>query len=131
MDPDLERVVREELWRSVVWFALGLFGWATIINGSDAIEATAVTALGLPLLTWAALTGVMVGLRRLTGWELKVTDEGGQLLLLVTSAFVVGFVVLYEILVTGRPVTLAGWYVLAVAGGVVVWRRNVQRQARH
>ena len=67
MNPETRRVVGEECWRSVVWFGLGLFGWSLLITSTGALEASALTALGLPILTAAILGGVMVGLRLATG----------------------------------------------------------------
>lgn len=64
------RIVSEELWRSVVWAGMALFGWSIIITSSPQLDANAVTVVGLPLLTWALLTGTMIGLRVWTGREL-------------------------------------------------------------
>ncbi len=85
MSTKTRQVVNEELWRSVVWFAIGLFGWSLIITSTEAIEASALTALGLPILTAGVLFSIMVGIRILTGLELKAKTEGSQLLWLITS----------------------------------------------
>jgi hypothetical protein len=122
MNPETRRVVGEELWRSVVWFALGLFGWSLIITSTDVLEASALTALGLPVLTAAVLGTVMVGLRLATGLELKADTEGSQLLWLVTGSALGGFLVLYDVLVNGRSSLLFVGYGLAVGVGVLLWR---------
>lgn len=67
----VHRIVREELWRSVVWAGLGLFGWAVITNLSDQLETNLWTVVGLAALTWAVLTAAMITIRLVTGRELK------------------------------------------------------------
>jgi hypothetical protein len=121
MNPETRRVVGEECWRSVVWFGLGLFGWSLLITSTDALEASALTALGLPILTAAVLGGVMVGLRLATGLELKADTEGSQLLWLVTGSALGGFFVLYDVLVNGRSSLVFVGYGLAVGVGVLLW----------
>lgn len=129
MNPETRRIVEEELWRSVVWFAIGLFGWSVIITSTEAIEASALTALGLPVLTAGILFGIVVGIRMLTGLELKAKTEGSQLLWLVTGSVVGGFLVLYDVLVDGADPVLFLGYGVAVVLGVVVWRVARKRQS--
>lgn len=122
MNTNARQIVNEELWRSVVWFAIGLFGWSLVITSTETIDASALTVLGLPILTAAVLFATMVGIRILTGLELKAQTEGSQLLWLVTGSVLGGFLVLYDVLVNGRdPVIFLG-YGLAVVLGVVLWR---------
>jgi hypothetical protein len=128
MNAEVRRVATEELWRSVVWFAIGLFGWSFIIASTDVLEASALSVLGLPLLTAAVLGTVMVAIRLATGLELKAGTEGGQLLWLVTGSVLGGFLVCYDVLVNGRtPLVFLG-YGVAVALGVVLWRVSRSRQ---
>lgn len=122
METETRRIINEELWRSVVWFGIGLFGWSLIITSTNRIEASALTVLGLPILTTAALALVMIGIRVSTGAELEATTEGSQLLWLIIGSAVGGFLVLYDVLVNGRnPAVLLG-YVLAVVLGTATWR---------
>ena len=129
MNTDTRQIVSEELWRSVVWLAIGLFGWSLIITSTEVIEASALTALGLPILTAAVLFGVMVGIRILTGLELKAQTEGSQLLWLITGSVIGGFLVLYDVLVNGRDHVVFLGYGIAVLLGVVLWRIARKRQS--
>lgn len=117
MKPSTRDIVVDELWRSVVWLAIGLFGWSLTITSTDVIEASALTALGLPVLTAVVLAAVMVAIRLATGLELKAQTEGSRLLWLVTGSVLGGFLVLYDVLVSGRdPLVFVG-YGVAVGSG--------------
>lgn len=122
------RVLGEELLRGVVWYAGSLIGWAFILTESSLLAATPVTALGLPALTALGLSLGMVATRQLTGLDLKVQSEGGQLLVAITGAIVGGFVVLYVVLVDGRSPLLAIVYLFATVGGFLIWRRHWHRE---
>ncbi|MBX0324868.1 MULTISPECIES: hypothetical protein [Halobacteriales] len=129
MKPDTREIINEELWRSVVWLAIGLFGWSLILTSTDVLAASALTALGLPLLTAAVLAALMVGIRLATGLELKAKTEGSQLLWLIVGSVLGGFVVLYDVLVNGRgPLIILG-YAVAVGFGVLIWRVARRQQS--
>lgn len=121
-------VLGEELMRGVVWYGGSLLGWAFILTESSMLPATPVTALGLPALTALGLSLGMVATRQLTGLDLKVQTEGGQLLVAITGAFVGGFVVLYVVLVENRSPLLAAVYLFATVGGFLTWRRHWRRE---
>ena len=118
------RILGEELMRGVVWYGGSLLGWAFILTESSMLPATPVTALGLPVLTALGLSLGLVATRQLTGLDLKVQTEGGQLLVAITGAFVGGFVVLYVVLVENRSPLLAVVYLFATVGGFLIWRRH-------
>jgi hypothetical protein len=122
------RILGEELMRGVVWYGGSLLGWAFILTESSMLPATPVTALGLPVLTALGLSLGLVATRQLTGLDLKVQTEGGQLLVAITGAFVGGFLVLYAVLVDGRSPLLAVVYMFAIGGGFLIWRRHWQRE---
>lgn len=124
MNAETRRIVNEELWRSVVWFAIGLFGWSLIISSTTLIEATALTALGLPVLTWAVLTVLMIGIRVATGLELKAQTDSGQLLWLIMGSVLGGFLVLYDVLVNAREPSIFIWYGAAIVVGFLLWQFN-------
>jgi hypothetical protein len=129
MNSETRQIITEELWRSVVWLAIGLFGWSLILTSTDVLEASALTALGLPLLTAVVLATVMVGIRLATGLELKAKTEGSQLLWLIVGSVLGAFVVLYDVLVNGRDPLIFLGYAVAVGLGVVIWRVARRQQA--
>ncbi|MDT3437440.1 hypothetical protein [Haloarcula sp. 1CSR25-25] len=129
MKPDTREIINEELWRSVVWLAIGLFGWSLILTSTDVLAASALTALGLPLLTAAVLAALMVGIRLATGLELKAKTEGSQLLWLIVGSVLGGFVVLYDVLVNGRDPPIILGYAVAVGLGVLIWRVARRQQS--
>ncbi|MEF8820899.1 MAG: hypothetical protein V5A52_01360 [Halovenus sp.] len=71
MDPEQRRIVREELWRSVVWFGLGLVCWPVLVDRVARLEQDLFTVFGLPVVTWAVLTGGMIGIRTVSRAELQ------------------------------------------------------------
>lgn len=115
-------ILGEELMRGVVWYGGSLLGWSFILTSSTVLPATPVTVLGLPAITALILTLLMTGIRTVSGLDLKVQSEGGQLLIAITGAIVGGFIVLYSILVEGWSPLLFLVYILATAGGLLAWR---------
>jgi len=99
-DPKYQ-ILGEELMRGVVWYGGSLLGWSFILTSSTVLPATPVTVLGFPAITALGLTLLMTGIRTLSGLDLKVQSEGGQLLIAITGAIVGGFIVLYSIFVEG------------------------------
>jgi hypothetical protein len=63
------RVLREELFRSVVWAFLALVVWVQFVTSTDHLDATAPTLVGPPVLAWAAVTGSLVAVRLTKGGE--------------------------------------------------------------
>ena len=63
------RVLREELYRSVVWAFLALVVWAQFVTGTDYLDATVLTLAGPPVLVWAVVTGSLVAVRVTRGGE--------------------------------------------------------------
>ena len=116
------RVLGEELLRGVVWYGGSLLGWAFILSESTVLPSTPATVLGLPAVTALGLVFVMVGIRRMTGLDLKVQTEGGQLLIMVTGVFVGAFIVFYAVLVGGFSPLLLVVYALATLAGLLIWR---------
>ena len=114
MSNGLRRILREELWRSVVWAGLGLVGWGWIISSTGQIDATVWTVVGLPVLTWATLTIGMIGLRLITGSDLQVRTKEGLHIVLLEGIIVTGFLVVYL-------VAVAGWSPLLTVGGYLIF----------
>ena len=127
MEYNTKRIINEELWRSVVWIAVGLFGWSMILSSTDQLEATAYTALGLPLLTWLLLTIFMINLRVSTGMELKVETESGKYLVWFVGLVVGGFFVLWMILVENQPWSIGAMYIVGAVLGTLIWRGYIAR----
>lgn len=107
---ELAQILREELWRSVAWAGLGLVGWAFIVTSTARLDATVWTVIGLPVLTWAALTVGMIGLRLVTGSALQVRTTEGLHIVLLEGFIVTGFIIVYL-------VTVEGWSPLPTVGG--------------
>lgn len=118
------RVLGEELMRGVVWYGGSLLGWAIILSSTSVLPTTAWTVLGPPAVTALGLSLVMVATRAATGLDLKVQTDGGQLLVAITGAIVGGFIVLYAVLVGDSSPWLVVVYLVATAGGLIVWRQN-------
>ena len=108
--------------RGVVWYGGSFLGWSFILTSSTVLPATPVTVLGFPAITALGLTLLMTGIRTVSGLDLKVQSEGGQLLIAITGAIVGGFIVLYSILVEGWSPHFFLVYILATAGGLLAWR---------
>lgn len=123
-DPDVRRIISEELWRSVAWAGFALFGWAIIIQASASLDATVWTALGLPVLTWASLTVGMIGTRLTTGHELQVQTLEGLHIVTLGGVLLGGFWAVFLILAFGySAVLVTGLYVLTVVGfGIYYWQ---------
>jgi hypothetical protein len=120
MDEQTRGILTTELWRSVAWAGLGLVGWAFVI-GESALEATTLTTLGLPFLTWALLTGGAVGLRLRTSRKLRLRSKTGLTLGFVLALVVGGFGAVYTVAVIGRSALLVGSLYLAVTAGTALW----------
>lgn len=112
MNPELRGIVREELLRSIAWFGLGIVGWPILITEVAWLDATALTVFGLPVLTWAALTGASVGVRVLTDTDASVRSSAGLSVFLVLGVLLGGVGAVY--LVAAR-----GYSVLPVTAGYV------------
>ncbi|WP_394741493.1 hypothetical protein [Natronococcus roseus] len=125
MDATTKRILKEELWRSVVWAGLGLIGWLTIINGSAQLEAIPITVVGLPVLTWAGLTIGMILLRLGTGMELQAHSEDGLMLWVVLGIITGAFAAVYSVFALGYSATVVGPLYLAMSVGTVLWIRYV------
>lgn len=102
-------IVVTELWRSVAWAGLAFVGWAFIVVGFGTLDATVWTVFALPILTWAALTVGMIGLRLATGSSLRVKSVAGLHIVLLEGFVVTGFIVVYL-------VTVEGWATIPVIG---------------
>lgn len=63
MTPEMRRIVREKLWKSIAWFGLALVGWQLLIDELAWLEQGLLTVFGLPVLTWAVLTAGTIGTR--------------------------------------------------------------------
>jgi hypothetical protein len=116
MKPQLRRIIREELLRSIAWIGLGLVGWALVISEATWLDATALTVFGLPVLTWAGLTIGMVGLRLITERDLQVRTKAGLNIVLLEGIVITGSLVVYLVAVADwPPLPTVGGY-LAITG---------------
>ena len=126
MNLEQRRIVREELWRSIVWIGLGIVGWPTLVTEVAWLEQNLFTVFGLPVVTWAVLTAGMIGIRTITGAELQYTAVS-------LSGFLFGATILggigavYLIAVEGyNPlVVIAGEVAVGAATAVWYWHAGV------
>lgn len=108
MNVETRRILTEEGWRSAAWVFIALVGWSFLITVTP-LEATALTAVGLPALTVVTLTATMIGIRLVTGRELKARSGEQELLVLTIGVVAFGILALALVL-TGE----AGWWLFAL-----------------
>lgn len=126
MNTYVGQILREEAWRSVVWFGIALLGWAIIVSGSETVDATAGTVLGLPLLTALLAASVLVGIRLATGRELKATGDGAYLAWALAT-FTGSLAGIYYVLVLEGTPLVAVAILVAAALGLYVLSTAVER----
>lgn len=112
------RVLGEELMRGVAWYFACLVAWSVIITQTTALSASPTTVFGFPALTALGITFVMLSARYVTGSELKVQTNGGQLLVLITGGIGFGFLALYLVLADEGGWWLFGLYLLSIPVGL-------------
>lgn len=120
-------VVGEELMRGVAWYFGSLIAWSVIVTQTSTLSATPFTVFGLPALTALGITLVMIGARHVTGRDLKVQTEGGQLLVMITGAIAFGFLALYLVLAEQAGWWLFGLYVISIPVGIAL-RRGLKKR---
>ncbi len=120
-------IVGEELMRGIAWYFGSLFGWVFIVTQTSALSVTPFTVFGLPAPTALGITLVMVGTRHVTGRDLKVQTESGQLLQLITGAIAFGFLALYLVLAEEAGWWLFGMYLISIPVGLALRRVMKQR----
>ncbi|APW96886.1 hypothetical protein CHINAEXTREME_03475 [Halobiforma lacisalsi AJ5] len=124
--PRLHSIVREELLRSIAWAAFGLFGWAILVSSSEGLQSTVWTAVGLPVLTWASLTGGMIGIRLTTGTDLQVQSREGLHVVSLGGVVLGGFWAAFLIFVLGwHPLLTGGLYLFVTVTYLVFYRRVI------
>ena len=121
MNAHHRRIVREELFRSIAWIALGMVGWPILISEVPWLETTALTVFGLPVFTWALLTTTAIAIRTATSVELQVQTPVGLSMSLVLSIMLGGVGAVYLVAVAGyNPIWVTAIYV-GVTIGTVLW----------
>lgn len=124
--PQIRQILREELWRSIAWIALGLFGWAILVSFSDRLAVNVWTGIGVPVFTWASLTVGMIGLRLTTGNKLQVLTKEGLHIVTLGGALFGGFWVVFLILVLEwSPLLTIGLYLFVTLVYFVCYFRIV------
>lgn len=121
------RIVGEELMRGVAWYFVSLIAWSVIVTQTTALSASPVTVFGLPALTAFGITLVMSATRYVTGSELQVRTEAGQLLVLITGGVIFGFLALYLVLNDEAGWWLFGLSLLSIPVGLALRRVLKQR----
>lgn len=118
---------RHESVRSFGWLVLAVVAWAVIAVAGTAFPGSPAVVAVLAVPTWAALTAGTVALRLVSGRELFPWQPDGLYLL---GSVITGFVVAYEVFVTGRSTTVFLWYVIGVAGGAAFVRSRTAHATR-
>lgn len=116
------RAVGEEFMRGVAWYFASLVAWSVIVTEAATVSASPFTVFGLPALTALGITLVMIGTRYVTGSELKVQTEGGQLLMMITGGIAFGFLALYLSLSEAAGWWVFGLYLVSIPVGLVLRR---------
>ena len=128
--PRVRSVLREELFRSIGWAALGLVGWPILLSESPQLPVTIWTVFGLPVLTWATLTVAMVGGRLLTGSDLQMQSQEGLHVVSLCGTLLTGFWVAFAVFsLDWPPLPTVGAYLLATVIYVIIYRRVVLPQS--
>ncbi|OLZ39210.1 hypothetical protein A6E15_17535 [Natrinema saccharevitans] len=121
MKPQLRRIIREELLRSIAWIGLGIVGWPIVISEVAWLDTTALTVFGLPALTWALLTTGAIAVRVATSTELQVQTPVGLSISLLFGIVLGGVGAVYLVTAGGYS---ALWIIaayVAVTGITVLW----------
>lgn len=120
MNLEQRRIVREELWRSIVWIGLGMVGWPVLVTETSWLGQNLLTVFGLPVVTWAVLTAGMIGIRTLTSSELQLSTP--RLPVFVLEAVVLGSICwIYLVVVESYGSLLVTVSGVAVGVATVVW----------
>ena len=121
MKPQLQRIIREELLRSIAWIGLGIVGWPILISEVAWLDTTALTVFGLPVLTWVILTTGMISIRVATSRQLQVQTPVGLSISLFFGIMLGGVSAVYLVTAGGYS---ALWIITAyvtVTGITVLW----------
>jgi len=121
MTPIQREIVREELLRSIAWFGLGLVGWPIVVTEVAWLEPSVLTVIGLPLVTWAALTTTAIALRSTTDSAAQVETRTGLSVSLVVGIMGGGVGAVYLVTGGGYPALWTTAAYVAVTGGAVLW----------
>lgn len=128
MNAELDRIVREELWRSVAWFGLAIVGWPTLADEVPWLDVNAITVFVLPVLTWVVLTAGTVGLRVITARELQVQTVSGWILSAVLGFVLSGVGAVYLVTIEGYdPLLVGAMLAFWVVAPVLWWRYRYGR----
>lgn len=121
MNARLDRIVREELLRSIAWIGLGLVGWATVVDGLAWLDASVLTVFGLPVLTWAALTAGTVGVRYASGADLRIQTQSVSWTSVATGVAFNSLAAAYLVVIEGFDPLWVGVACVAITGATVGW----------
>jgi hypothetical protein len=121
MNARLDRILREELLRSVAWIGLGLVGWATVVDGLAWLDASVSTVFGLPVLTWAVLTAGTIGVRYASGADLQMQTQRYSWTSVATGLALNSLAAAYLVVIEGLGVLPVGVACVAITAVTVGW----------
>lgn len=125
MNARLNRIAREELLWSLVWFGLGMVGWTMLVDGLAWLDASALTVAGLPVLTWGVLTAGAIGIRYVSATDLQLRTQRGFWISVATGATLNGLAAAYLVAFEGFDPLLVGVACGAITAVTAGWYRCV------
>ncbi len=121
MKTQRQQIVREELLRSIAWIGLGIVGWPIAIVELGWLDTTALTVIGLPLVTWTILTGSAIGIRSWTTQKLQIRTPTGLTVFLILGIMLGGVSAVYLVTLGGYSVLLVTSVYVAVSVFTICW----------
>jgi hypothetical protein len=121
MKPQRRRIIREELLRSTAWIGLAIVGWPLVLSEIAWLNATTLTVVGLPVLTWALLTSAAIAVRTATSAELQVQTPTGLSITLFFGIMLGGVGAVYLATAGGYSALWVTAAYIAVTGITLLW----------
>ena len=100
---------------------LGIVGWPILIAEIAWLDATALTVIGLPIVTWAMLTASAIGVRSVTANKLQIRTPTGLTISLVLGIMLGGVSAVYLVTIVGYSVLWVTSAYVAVSCLTVLW----------
>jgi hypothetical protein len=129
MDAELQQIIREELWRSIAWIGLGMFGWPILSEEFVWLDTTVFTVFVLPVITWALFTAGFIGVRVMTATDLQIQTPTGLSMSLLLGVMLGGVSAVYLVAAEGYDARWVSAVYITVSIGTVLWHWYTRRPA--